>query len=57
MAENNKGGYGKRPMWQWVLIYIVVGGIIYGLIYYFYLGRNGGYNYNNSTTNTTQYGQ
>jgi hypothetical protein len=29
------GGYGKRPMWQWIAIYLVVGVIVYGLIYYF----------------------
>jgi len=28
------GGYGKRPMWQWALIYVVVGGLVYWLIYY-----------------------
>jgi len=28
------GRYGKRPAWQWALIYIVVGGAVYWLIYY-----------------------
>jgi predicted lipoprotein with Yx(FWY)xxD motif len=36
-------GYGKRPMWQWILLYVVVGGIIYYGIYYFMFGKNGGY--------------
>ncbi|MDO8619328.1 MAG: hypothetical protein Q7R49_05295 [Candidatus Daviesbacteria bacterium] len=40
----DKSGYGGRPMWQWILIYVVVGGIIYFLIYYFVLAKNGGYN-------------
>lgn len=40
---NGKGGYGKRPLWQWILIYVVVGGIIYAGIYYFYYAKNGGY--------------
>jgi len=44
--EQNTYGYGKKPLWQWVLIYLVVGGIIYALIYYFYLSKKGGYNYN-----------
>ena len=26
--------YGKRPLWQWGLIYLVVGGAIYAVIYY-----------------------
>jgi len=34
MAENNKKYYGKRPLWQWVVIYLIIGGIVYGLLYY-----------------------
>lgn len=49
MAENS---YGKRPMWQWVLIYVVIGAIVYGLIYYFVIGKKGGYNYNQTQSNT-----
>lgn len=30
-------GYGKRPVWQWVLIYLVVAVIVYGLIYFFFI--------------------
>ncbi len=30
-------GYGKRPVWQWVAIYLVVAAIVYGLIYYFFI--------------------
>lgn len=41
--DNNKPeekptkGYGKRPVWQWVLIYVVVAIVVYGLIYYFFI--------------------
>ena len=42
------GGYGKRPLWQWVLIYIVIGGIVYGLVYYFVFAKNSTYNYGTS---------
>jgi hypothetical protein len=37
MNQNDKtgGSYGKRPLWQWILLYIIIGGIIYALIYYF----------------------
>jgi len=35
-------GYGKRPMWQWVLIYVVLAVILYGAIYYLFI-RGGGY--------------
>jgi len=36
-----KAGYGKRPLWQWLVIYVVVGGIIYGLVYYLIFARKG----------------
>lgn len=36
--------YGKRPLWQWILIYLVIGGVIYAGIYYFFLAKKGGYN-------------
>lgn len=47
MAEDEKRAgseYKKRPLWQWILIYLVVGVIIYALIYYFFLG-GGGYSF------------
>jgi hypothetical protein len=41
--QQPKKGYGKRPMWQWVVIYLVVAIIVYGLIYYvFFRDGNGG---------------
>lgn len=40
--DSNKG-YGKRPLWQWVLIYLIIGGVIYGAVYYFFLAKKGGY--------------
>ena len=42
MTEYAKG-YGKRPMWQWVVVYLIVGALVYGLIYYFVWGKVGGY--------------
>ncbi len=39
MADQKKG-YGKRPLWQWVLIYLVIGGVVYYGIYYFYSHRS-----------------
>lgn len=46
MEQEGKGEYGKRPLWQWIIIYAVIGAIIYGLIYYFVLAKKGNYNYN-----------
>jgi Leucine-rich repeat (LRR) protein len=50
MEENytKKGGYGKRPLWQWVLLYVIIAGVAYGVIYYFFFAKNSGYNYNSS---------
>jgi hypothetical protein len=36
-------GYGKRPLWQWILLYLIVGGLLYGLVYYAFLRGNSGY--------------
>lgn len=41
MADEYSKGYGKRPLWQWVLIYIIIGGIIYAAVYYFVLAKKG----------------
>lgn len=38
------GGYGKRPLWQWIVLYLVIGGIVYAGIYYFFMSKDGGYN-------------
>lgn len=45
-SEYPKGGYSKRPLWQWILIYLVIGGAIYLAVYYFYFGKKGGTSYN-----------
>ena len=37
-----KGGYGRRPLWQWVVIYLVLAVIVYGVVYYFFFYHNGG---------------
>ncbi len=37
MAEET---YGKKPVWQLVLMYLIVGGIIYALIYYFVIAKS-----------------
>lgn len=51
MEEENKTptGYGKRPLWQWIVLYVIVAIAIYGLVYYFVLAKKGGV-YNNSAT-------
>ena len=51
-TEPKNDGYAKRPLWQWVVVYAVIGGIIYAGIYYFFLAKKGGYNETVSTTPT-----
>jgi plastocyanin len=38
--------YAKRPLWQWIVIYILIGGFVYAGVYYLLLAKKGGYNYN-----------
>lgn len=35
MADN----YGKRPLWQWIAIYVVAGIIVYGFIYFVFFRK------------------
>ena len=50
--ESVQSSYKKRPKWQLILIYAVVGAVIYGLIYYFVFYKKGNSyaskNYNNA---------
>jgi hypothetical protein len=43
MSRPSPKGYGKRPMWQWVLIYVVVGGLVYFLIYWLFIRGGSAY--------------
>ena len=40
-SQKPSKGYGKRPVWQWVVIYLVVAVLVYGLIYYFVMRDTG----------------
>jgi plastocyanin len=39
--QSNKSSYGKRPMWQWILLYLVIGGLLYYAVYYFVYAKKG----------------
>lgn len=47
--EKKSKGYGKRPVWQWVLIYLVAAAIVYAIIYLIFFRKSGssggGYSY------------
>jgi flagellar basal body-associated protein FliL len=34
-------GYGKRPVWQWILIYVVIAIVVYGIIYLLFIHKSG----------------
>jgi hypothetical protein len=38
--EPSKGGYGKRSMKQWIVIYVVVAIVVYALIYFLFIRGN-----------------
>lgn len=50
----SKKGYGKRPLWQWVVIYLVVAAVVYGLVYYFVLAKGSGYQVPGTASPQTQ---
>lgn len=33
--------YGKRPMWQWAVIYLIVAIVVYGIIYLVFIRKSG----------------
>ncbi len=33
-------GYGKKPMWFWVVLYVIIGGLVYWGIYAWYSSKN-----------------
>jgi hypothetical protein len=41
LPQKSAQGYGKRPVWHWVLIYVIVAIIVYGLIYLLFIHKTG----------------
>jgi hypothetical protein len=37
--------YGKRPVWQWIVIYLAVAIVVYGLVYLLFINKSGGTGY------------
>ncbi|MBI5127340.1 cupredoxin domain-containing protein [Candidatus Roizmanbacteria bacterium] len=46
--------YNKKPLWQWITIYLIIGVLVYGLVYYFALGKKGANDYLPSAVTPTQ---
>lgn len=51
--ENNTGRGYKRPVWQWVLIYVVIAAILYGLIYLLFIKKSNGNEYGSNASTTS----
>ena len=50
--------YNKWPLWQWIILYIIIGALAYGAIYYFWFYRKGGYdNSQNGSNQIISYGE
>lgn len=41
-TKSTKGGYGKRPLWQWILLYVIIGAIVYFLVYILFFHHSSG---------------
>lgn len=39
----SKSYYGKRPLWQWILLYLIIGGVVYAVVYFLFFAN--GYKY------------
>lgn len=53
MAKSNrKGDYGSKAAWQWIAIYVALGGLVYFFIYFLAFGSNSGKLYTPTATPT-----
>jgi predicted lipoprotein with Yx(FWY)xxD motif len=49
-----KSGYGKRPLWQWIVLYLIVAVVVYGAIYYLFLNKQNPYSSSSSANKSVQ---
>jgi siroheme synthase len=52
-VEEKQSGYGKRPLWQWIALYVVIAVVIYGAVYYFMSAKHQS-GYSVSTTSSAK---
>ncbi len=57
MADSSKSGYSKRPLWQWIVLYLIIGAVLYGALYYFVFAKKGGTGYGSTQTAPYSYGK
>lgn len=39
--KNGGKGYGKRPLWFWIVIYLIIAIVVYGAIYLLFIHKSG----------------
>lgn len=42
-SNETKSSYGKRSLWQWIALYVVIAIIVYGIIYYVFIHKQNSY--------------
>ena len=52
-SVEGKSAYGKRPLWQWIVLYLVIAIIVYGIIYYLFVHKQNPYTNQASTSQQT----
>jgi len=55
-AEGNSA-YSKRPLWQWIVLYVVIAIIVYGALYYIFLPKQNPYSTQSQSTQQTSVSQ
>ncbi len=53
-SKKGSGAYGKRPLWQWILLYVIIAGIAYYGVYYFFIHKTST-STGNGTTQSSPY--
>lgn len=43
LDQRKPGGYGKRPIWHWIIVYVILAAILYIIIYMLLAGTSTGY--------------
>lgn len=39
MTYSTGSSYQKRPLWQWLVLYAIIGGLVYAAVYYVFFAR------------------
>lgn len=52
MAKSRKNYLNKKPLWQWIIIYLIIGGTIYVFLYFSGLVKIGGSSENLSNSSS-----